>query len=130
MKKLVFIGSLFLAFVLSSCGEVEEARDVATQFYEFRQAKDNNSAASLCSSEFLNNTSKEDFVDFLDYLDSEYGDLQTFKSSNFHIQTVNGDKISSFDYTVNYDGGTFVDSLALIKKSDGYKLLYYQYELQ
>ncbi|MBN2662410.1 MAG: hypothetical protein JXR68_02065 [Bacteroidales bacterium] len=130
MKKLLFISGLFFALTLVSCSDISEARDVATKFYEYRQAKDNENAASLCSSEFLSNTSKQDFVDFLDYIDSEYGDLQTFKSSNFHIQTVNGDKITSFVYTVNYDSGTFTDSLALIKKSDGYKLLYYQYELK
>jgi len=130
MKNLLLFVGVLVVISLASCGDVSEARDVATEFYEYRQVQDNTNAADFCSTEFLSNTSKQDFIDFLDYIDSEYGDLKSYSSSNFHIKTVNGDKITSFVYEVEYDGGTFTDSLALIKKSDGYKLLYYQYELQ
>ncbi len=130
MKKVLFLLGIFSALLFVSCDDISEARDVAKEFYTYRQDKQNDKIADICSEDFLNVTSKEDLERLLDEFDATYGDLKSFKSNNFSIKTVNGSKITSFIYNVVYDEGTFVDSLALVKESNGYKILYYQYEKQ
>ncbi len=128
MKKITLFLGLLLSLVLVSCNEVKEARDVATTFYEYRQSGENYKATDLVSKEFLENTSKEEFVDVLNYIDDQLGEITAYNSSNFNIKTVNGKKLASFVYKVEYDKGTMKDSLVFIKEDDTYKLLYYQYE--
>ncbi len=130
MKKIFLVSFVLSFFVVFSCQDVKNARKIADEFYKYRQNQQNDKAPSLCSQEFLDVTSEEEFVDMLDYMDSQFGELLSYSSNNFSVKTVNGNRIASFTYKVKYDNKTTRDSIVLIKKSDDFKIMYYQYSVQ
>lgn len=130
MKKLFFFLTVFSSIFLFSCEEVDNAKSVAEEFYSYRQAQNYDKVLSTMSEKIYDFSSEEEIRSSLKNLDESMGKLDSYKSTGFNISTKNGQTIASFSYKVIYNNGVMRDSLALLKESDSYKIIYYYWQQQ
>jgi hypothetical protein len=130
MKKLFLYLTVFTSIFLFSCEEVDEAKSVTEDFYSYRQSQDYDKVLTTMSEKIYDFSSEEEIRSSLEALDGSMGELNSYKSTGFNISTDNGQTVASFTYKVIYDNGVMTDSLALLKESDSYKIIYYYWKEQ
>ena len=130
MKQTLFFLVIFASIFLFSCEEVGDAKSVAEEFYTFRQSQDYEKVLTTLSDDIYEFVTEEQIISDLKAIDKEMGEMNSFKSNSFNIATNNGETTATFTYKVVYDKGVMIDSIALIKEANGYKIFYYYWKKQ
>jgi len=127
-KAIILLFSIVLTGVLlSSCGSVSQSDEVGNGFYEAVKAKDLQKVIAMLDEEALKATSQEVWVEGLENINAQMGDLMNYKRTGFYTSTNNGDTRTTLDYTVTYAKGTLYEKLEFIKRGDEYKITFYQF---
>ncbi len=130
MKRVLLLLGVVFSLMFISCQEISDARKVAEDFYKYRQDKDYDKVFTTLNESIYDYVTEEDILSDLKAIDEEMGAMNSFSSNNFNIETKNGKTIASFSYKVVYDKGVMIDTLSLLKGSDGYKIIYYSWKKQ
>lgn len=128
MKKISLIILGISIFSLFSCNEVNEAKNVANEFYTFCQNKEFEKTLTLVSESIYEYATKEQITNELQTVQEVLGALKSYKSTSFEIKTENGKTMTYLTYDVVYENGSTTEHIQLLKEKDGYKIFFYKWE--
>jgi hypothetical protein len=129
--KLTTLSFIFLlaSITFFSCQSVDEAGAVADQFFEAYNNQDEATMESILDKEsVLDAGIKDEFYNVFDKQWQGFGKVESYKRYSFQTKTNNGITTVVLRFSADTEkGGELFIKLMFVKRSDGYKVIVYEY---
>ena len=124
MRFKLYILLIITSFSIVACENAKNAEAVVEKFYSYRLAQDNEKVRFLLSDEFIAATQPQEFVNYLNFLDTTKGKIKSYTIEDIKIETKNEITTAVFSLRVRYETDVSLDTLILIQHNqDTFKIL-------
>ena len=126
----IIVIPLFFAAIISGFffGSVSKSGTTGNNFYNYLQTKNYKAIIGLLDESAFDDKSKREWLFILKSRNFLLGESFDFKNTGFHTSTIENVNITKLDYTIEKDNEIVYESIDLIRRDDGYKILNYHFK--
>ena len=122
---ILFLTALISGFLF---GSVSQSGKTGDNFYNYLQAKDYNAIIDILDKGALENMSEKEWLLILKSRNFLLGNSFNYTNTGFHTSTVDNISITKLSYTIENEDKVIYESIDLIKRDDGYKIINYHFK--
>ena len=121
----ILILAVFISgFLFSS---VSQSGKTGNNFYNYLKANDYEAIIDLLDKEALKNITEDEWINILKSRNNDLGKTFNYTNTGFHTSTINSKSVTQLDYTIQSNEATIYESIDLIKRDDGFKIIDYHF---
>ena len=122
---IILILAVFISgFFFSSVSKTGKTGD---DFYKYLKINDYEAIIDLLDKDALKNITEAEWLNILKLRNNALGKSFNYTNTGFHTSTVNKNNITQLDYTIKNGKETIYESIDLIKRDGGFKIVDYRF---